>query len=191
MQRARFGFVRTVVALTANRTLNSVFVSRAKDRFNVPRGLVSTSEAGVGLVQEQVGSGAAEIVFDGPHDVERWEVRGRRGDVGIEYFVYEPVEPPEPSETTKSGGLSERFVILTIDRDGETRSMFAKSVLKPGDIAAIAVHLPEREECLRDLAARGWKPTTLPTAETEDAPASDGEEDGSLTQAGSPESAPA
>jgi len=191
MQRARFSFARTVVSLTANRTLNSVFVARARERFSVPRGLVATSETGVGLVQEQIGSGAAEIVFEGPHDVERWEVRGRRGDVGIEYFVYEPIEVEEPAETTASGGLSERYVILTIDRDGETRVMFSKSTLKSGDVASIAIHLPERDDGLRDLATRGWQPTTLSDPEAEGAEEDGSDEAGSLAPPGSPESAPA
>ena len=160
MQRARFGFVRTVIALTANRTLNSVFVSRARDRFHVPRGLVSTTEAGVGLVSEQVVSGEAEIVFDGPHDIERWEVRGRRGDVGIEYFEYTPPEPDEAAQTTTTGGLSERSVILSIVRGGRTEAMRESRSHRAGDVAAVAIHLPEREDALRDLARQGW--TSVP-----------------------------
>jgi len=158
MQRARFGFVRTVVAMTANRTLNSVFVGRARERFHVPRGLVSTSEAGVGLVSEQVVSGEAEIVFDGPHDIERWEVRGRRGDVRVEYFDFEPIPGEEEDPKIGSGGLSERSVILSIVRDGATEAMRRGRSHNEGDIAAIAIHLPEREDALRELASQGWQP---------------------------------
>jgi len=178
MQRARFGFVRTVLALTANRTLNSVFVARARDRFDVPTGLVATSEAGVGLVSEQVGSGKAEIAFDGPHDVDRWEVRGRRGDVGVEYFAYAPIEEEVPAETTetskttqtpkttKSSGLSERSVLLSIMRGTEMSAMHGSYSFQAGDIASIAIHLPEREDAVRELAGQGWTP--LPTAEDSD-----------------------
>jgi NhaP-type Na+/H+ or K+/H+ antiporter len=173
MQRARFGFVRTIVALTANRTLNSVFVGRARDRFHVPRGLVSTSEVGVGLVSEQVGSGQADVVFDGPHDVERWEVRGRRGDVGIEYFSHSPVEEVDSEQTTASGGLSERSVILSIVHGDRTEVMNAGRKHRQGDVAAIAIHLPEREDALRELATKGWLPTP-PTEEGSEA--SDAEE---------------
>lgn len=162
MQRARFGFMQTVVALTANRTLNSVFVERARSRFGVPRGLVSTSEVGVGLVSEQVGTGKADVLFDGPHDVERWEVRGRRGDVGVEHFRFEPPKKSEDKEseetpTPSSGGLSERFVILSVDRAGQIFVMQAGWEFREGDVIAVAIHLPEREEALRDLTARGWK----------------------------------
>jgi NhaP-type Na+/H+ or K+/H+ antiporter len=158
MQRARFGFMRTVVALTSNRTLNSVFVERARDRFGVPNGLVATSEAGVGLVSEHIESGQAKIVFEGPHDVERWDVRGRRGDVSIEHFVYTPVEDEnEVVEVTSPGGLDERYVILVVRRDGATVVMDAKWAFREGDRVAIAVHAPEREEALRALVAQGWQ----------------------------------
>jgi hypothetical protein len=159
MQRARFGFVRTVVSLTANRTLNSVFVERARDRFGVPNGLVATSELGVGLVSEQVQSGEAKLVFEGPHDVERWDVRGRRGDVAIEYFVHAPPDAENEDVATKgSAGLDERYVILVVERDGATCVMDAKWSFREGDRVAIAIHVPERDDAIRSLASRGWKP---------------------------------
>ena len=159
MQRSRFGFVRTVVALTANRTLNSVFVERARDRFGVPNGLVATSEAGVGLVSEHLESGQAKLVFDGPHDVERWDVRGRRGDVSVEHFVYTPVEADEEDAgAIGSGGLDERYVILVVERQGATVVMDGKWAFREGDRVAIALHVPEREEALRALSAQGWQP---------------------------------
>jgi hypothetical protein len=159
MQRARFGFVRTVVSLTANRTLNSVFVERARVRFGVPNGLVATSEVGVGLVSEQVQRGEAKLVFEGPHDVERWDVRGRRGDVGIEHFVHAPVESENGEvAATSSSGLDERYVLLVVERDGVTFVMDANWVFREGDRVAVAIHMPEREDAIRALASRGWQP---------------------------------
>jgi len=159
MQRARFGFVRTVVSLTANRTLNSVFVERARDRFGVPNGLVAASEIGTGLVSEQVESGEAKLVFDGPHDVERWDVRDRRGDVTIENFVRVPVEGSDDEvETTGPAGLDERYVILIVVRDGATFVMDGKWVFREGDRVAVALHVPEREETISALAEQGWRP---------------------------------
>ena len=161
MQRARFGFVRTVVSLTANRTLNSVFVERARARFGVPNGLVATSEVGVGLVSEQVQSGEAKLVFEGPHDVERWDVRGRRGDVGIEHFIHVPVESESDEvAVSSSSGLDERYVLLVVERDGVTVVVDAKWVFREGDRIAVAMHMPEREDAIRALASRGWQPVT-------------------------------
>jgi len=162
MQRARFGFARTVVALTTNKTLNGVFVERARDRFGVPNGLVATSEMGIGLVSEQMDSGAVKIVFEAPHDVERWDVRGRRGDVGIERFVYVPLPEPEddeePTEATASGGLSERFVSLAVEREGKVFVMDGDWRFQEDDRLSVAIHLPERDDALRELADAGWTP---------------------------------
>jgi NhaP-type Na+/H+ or K+/H+ antiporter len=161
MERARFGFVRTAVALTPNQTLNGVFVERARERFGVPRGLVATSEV-AGLVSEQVGSGQASIVFEGPHDVERWDVRGRRGDVEVGYFVHDPEDTSTNASETSSlpiaVGLSERFVILAARRGGETSVMSGSWRFKQGDRIAVAIHRPEREDALRELASKGWRP---------------------------------
>lgn len=178
MQRARFGFVRTVVALTANKTLNSVFVARARDRFGVPNGLVATSETGVGLVSEQVGSGQAKIAFEGPHDVERWDVRGRRGDVGVEHFVHTPVEESEEvgetTGTTASGGMSERFVMLTVVRGGKSFVVDGGYKFKEGDRIAVAIHLPERDDALRELAQKGWTPAPPEADSSEAGPDTEG-----------------
>ncbi|HEB88288.1 MAG TPA: sodium:proton antiporter [Deltaproteobacteria bacterium] len=157
MQRARFGLVRTVVALTANRTLNGVFVERARSRFGVPNGLVAVTELGIGIVSEQIDRGDAKVVFDGPHDIERWDVRGRRGDVEIARFAYSPAETAEgENETTPQPGLDERYVILSVERDDRTFVMDRQWKAEPGDRAAIALHRPEREEAIRALAERGW-----------------------------------
>ncbi|MFP6655935.1 MAG: sodium:proton antiporter [Myxococcota bacterium] len=156
MSRARFGFVRTVVALTTNRTLNSVFVTRARERFGVPNGLVATRETNVGLVSEQVKSGEAKIVFEGPHDVERWDVRGRRGELIVEKFLYTAIGDDEGEvPATGSSGLDERYVMLTVERDGSTFVMDGGWDFQDGDRVAVALHLPEREDALRALAAEG------------------------------------
>ena len=171
MERARIGFVKTVVALTPNTTLNGVFAARARERFGVPTGLVATSETG-GLVSEQVGRGETEIVFEGAHDVDRWDVRGRREDVEVEHFVYEPPDSQDASEAKDkdknkekdkkgsvpaSSGLNEDSVILAVERDGTTSPMSSGWRFKPGDRIAVAIHVPEREEALRALAAKGWR----------------------------------
>lgn len=191
MQRARFGFVRTVVALTPNRTLNSVFVARARERFGVPNGLVATSEVGGGLVSEQIGSGEAKIAFEGPHDVDRWDVRGRRGDVDVEYFEFHPPEPKEEaagestgSGSTNSGGMSERFVMLTVERDGRTLVMDGRWKAKAGDLVAVAIHVPEHEEAIHELELQGWLPAPEAEAEEPDEAPDAGQEGAS--GAGSP-----
>lgn len=170
MERARFGFVRTVVSLTTNHTLNAVFVERARDRFGVPNGLVATSEAGAGLLSEQVESGDAKIVFEGPHDVERWDVRGRRGDVEVEHFSYSPIEAAESQpDSTRPGGVDERYVILVVERGGATVVVDTKWVFRDADRASIALHVREREEALRALASKGWRLASVDEIAVEEA----------------------
>jgi len=158
MRRARFGFVRTVVSLTANQTLNNVFAARARDRFGVPNGLVATSESSAGLVSDQSERTEAKIAFEGPHDVERWDVRGRRGDVAVERFVFAMPEHDEAGESvTSSGGLDERFVMLAVEREGATFVVDGKWQFRDGDRVAIALHVPERDDALRALEEKGLR----------------------------------
>ena len=105
----------------------------------MPNGLVATSESSVGLVSEQGERSAAKVVFEGPHDVERWDVRGRRGDLAVEKFVYTAIEPEETEEsTTSSGGLDERFVMLAVEREGATFVVDGKWEFRDGKPRVVA-----------------------------------------------------
>jgi hypothetical protein len=112
-----------------------------------------------GLVSEQVESGEAKIVFEAAHDVERWDVRGRRGDISVEYFNYTTPEVDDDTvaeTTTSSGGIDERFVMLSVERDGATLVVDGRWTFRDQDRVAIALHLPERDDALRALAEGGW-----------------------------------
>lgn len=171
MQRARFESIDTVVALTGNDSLNGVFVRRAHELFGVPKGLVATNQTRGGLASEMVGHGGADTVFDGQHDVQRWDVRARRGDLEIVRRRFgEPLEvaEEEESETTASGlsasapnanstaASGERYVILATERGDKVVPMSAGLVPRRGDEATVAIHIPDREDALRLLEAAGW-----------------------------------
>ena len=159
LQRAGFGAVETAVALTGNKTLNGVFVNRAKDVFGVPKGLVAATEIDGGLVGELVDRREADVIFDSHHDIDRWDPRWRSGDVQVIRCVYEIPQggPPGPAENNISGkGSGERYVILTIERSGFARPMSMGLTPQPGDLAAVAIHLPERREALEALGSLGW-----------------------------------
>jgi Trk K+ transport system NAD-binding subunit len=49
--------------------LNSIFASRAREHFGVPRGYVAASNPEAGLAPELVERDQAVVLFDGPHDV--------------------------------------------------------------------------------------------------------------------------
>ncbi len=160
LQRARFEMVGAAVGLTPNQTVNSVFVSHARDLFGVPRGYIAVARLQTGLAPELVRREEAEVLFEGPHDVERWDVRARHSGVSIERWVYrgvegEPSKPEEPAE--KAPIPKDRFAILAIQRGERVTPMSVRFKLKEGDVATVAVHVPEREDAHAVLRERGWE----------------------------------
>jgi len=159
LQRAGFEAVETAVALTGNKTLNGVFVNRAQEIFGVPRGLVAATEVDGGLVSELVEREAADVIFEGHHDIDRWDSRWHRGDVDVIRCGYLP--PPDENSSASAGdfagtGSGERFVILALERDGLLRPMSMNLTPREGDLAQVAIHLPEAREAVAALAALGW-----------------------------------
>jgi hypothetical protein len=154
LSRARFASVRVAVGLTANKTVNSVFVSRARDLFSVPEGLVAVERLESGFAKDLFASGKADVAFDGPHDMERWDVRHRRGSVEIEQrrFSAEAVREDAP----EGPAIEERFVILTVRRGNRTAPMAMNAQRKDGDLATIAVHQVEGDDARARLEELGW-----------------------------------
>lgn len=167
LQRSRIDTVGTVVGLTPNQMLNSVFVSRARERFSVPRAFVAVDQLEAGLAPELVKEESALVLFDGPHDVERWDVRYRHDDVAVERWIRG--DPPEeegaddqkPASPDRSG---DRFVLLAIRRAGKLQPMHATLEPKPGDEASVAVRREELEQAHADLRALGWQPKAVEDA---------------------------
>ena len=161
LQRAGFSSLETAVALTGNKTLNGVFVNRAKENFGVPRGLVAATEIDGGLVSELVERKEADVVFDAPHDIDRWDLRWRRGDVEVVRFVFHALEPgpdPEDGDESPTSGRGEQYLILTLERGGSVRPMSMGLSPHEEDFASVAVHLPEFREAVGALQALGWSP---------------------------------
>jgi len=174
LQRARFENVVATVALTPNATLNGVFGSRSHQLFGVPRALLATLHPEEGLVGEAIERGSASLVFDGPHDVERWDVRHRRGDVEIERRRYREVSQPtaeagEPASTSApaatptptpaasaTAALGERAILIALHRGGSVEPFHTGIKPKKGDEVTVAIHTPEREEAYRALEALGY-----------------------------------
>jgi NhaP-type Na+/H+ or K+/H+ antiporter len=173
VQRLRPEAVGTVIGVTPNQMLNGVFVSQTRDRFGVPVGYVAVSHAEKGLAPDLVRSEVAEVLFDGPHDMERWDVRYRHDQVSIEEWIYggAPAAPEVEdgdSESKSPAHPGERFVILAITRGKQVRPMYARFKLQAGDIATLAVHSDERERAHEILRELGWEVAPPPESGTED-----------------------
>ncbi len=164
LQRARFDRVGTAIGLTSNETLNGLFVTRAREFFNVPRAYVALQSVESGVTPEVVRSQGAVILFEGPHDVERWDVRSRHGDMEIVRMqMGKPEEREVPDEeATAFPTPNERFLILAVRRGERAFPMSTAFKPREGDVAAIAVHVQEREEARRELAELGWQEQPTP-----------------------------
>ena len=136
-------------------------VSEFQRGFQDPR-----DESGVGVhaftdkvrcalcVADLVRSEEAVVLFDGPHDVERWDVRCRRGAIEMQKWRYGG--PPERNapDAPRHG---ERYAILAVRRGDKVTPMNAAFKLQAGDVASIMVHELEREEAEEQLKQMGWE----------------------------------
>ncbi len=159
LTRARFGEVGTAIGLTSNEMLNGLFVARARELFSVPRSHIALASAESGLTPDIARSQEATPLFDSPHDLERWDVRFRHGDVAVETRELVERESDDSAEGKAAAAtppIDERYVILAIRRGGRVMPMSGDLALRSGDVAAVAVYVPEREEAQRALAERGW-----------------------------------
>jgi Trk K+ transport system NAD-binding subunit len=161
--RARFDIVGDVVGVTANQMLNSVFVSRARSKFKIPRAYVAATKPGVGLVSELVAGRQARVLFDGPHDTGRWEVRDRHGDIGIEYWEFTGPDASGESDTDLPSKGNESFVILVVHRGGKPTIMHATFEPKLGDVASIAINRTAVAAAEGSLERLGWSPAEAPS----------------------------
>ena len=156
MQRARFDGVGTAVGLTANQVLNSVFVTRARELFGVSECYAAIEQPDLGLAPELVASEEVQMLFDGPHEVERWDVRARHGALEVESwcFVGNGEAQTEPDALRS---VSDLFVPLCVFRAGHLHLMHRDFEMKPDDRVSMAIHVPEREQAVAALRSRGFE----------------------------------
>ena len=120
----------------------------------MPRAYIATDRPGSGLAPDLVERGEAKVLFEGPHDVERWDVRERHGDAACESWRFEG----SPADAAELPAVGELFAILAVRRARETFPMHAGFALREGDVVSVAVHLPERDKAHGALRAHGFAP---------------------------------
>jgi NhaP-type Na+/H+ or K+/H+ antiporter len=167
-QRARFESVGAVVGLTPNQMLNSIFVSRTRGRFRVPEGYVAVTKVEPGLTSDLVRGDQTRLLFEGPNDLERWDVRARHGALEVERWALESGGDEKTGDgAEKSSSGAEQYVVLSVQRGGRILPMHAGLTLEPGDVAAVAIHSLDRAAAHELLRARGFAPA--PPEATSDA----------------------
>lgn len=154
--RARIGSVGAAVGVTNNQVLNSVFATRTHQLFGVPEGYIAVSSPGQGMAMDLVDKGDARVLFDGPHDIERWDVRFRRGETSVERWTF--AGEPEREEGEEAPSVGEMLVILAVQRGAKIAPMHADQSWREKDVATVAVYSGEREEAHAVLRARGFVP---------------------------------
>lgn len=169
LQRAQLECVETAIGITPNQTVNAVFVNRAHELFQVPKNYVAVQAIETGMAAELVQNEEAEIAFDAVHDIERWDVRLRHGDVEVGRFRFDPARLPEtPSEdepVRDPPPIGERLVMLSMQRGSQPmRPMSSDYQPAEGDVVAVALHIPDMDDALEALDARGFE--RLEDAET-------------------------
>ncbi len=164
--------VGTAIGATFNDNLNSQFVRLARHTFGVKRGLVSVDSLHGDRPPEHVARHGGDVLFEGAHDQERWDVRSRQGEVEIVRVRWANGRPAEPKPEAKPEARpssrrpdQELFVLLTVERNGRVMPMSRSLVPKKGDAATAAVFRREREKALALLEAAGWQPAPAPAAE--------------------------
>ena len=163
LQRARFDGVGTAIGLTANQVLNNVFVTRAREFFGVSHCYAAIDQPDLGLAPELVASEEVRMLFDGPHEVERWDVRARHDALDVERWRF--VGAGESGEDVASmRSESDLFVLLCVLRTGHMHVMHRDFEIKADDEVSVAIHLAEREQAHAVLRRRGFEasPPELP-----------------------------
>jgi len=151
--RARLERCRAAVGLTANDEVNSLFAREAREDFDVPETYVAVGR-GTTVTSRILRKQSSRTLFDGPKDVERWNVRLRHGQVRLERFrfVGRPEGAPEEAQAAV-----DPFVLLTVERDGVRMPMHSELEPREGDIAVVALYGAEAEGGRRMLQERGWQ----------------------------------
>lgn len=164
LQRARMDLVGTVIGLTFNEHVDSLFVREAREAYGVSRGYVAV-ESFDPHTQPLIQRSGLHVLFDGPHDQAQWDVRWRHGDVDIESFEYRlRVEPGEVVTTTEppvegpEATTQELYVVLTSLRGKHLEPFRAGANLRQGDVAFVALYQPSRTAAIEQLAQAGWYP---------------------------------
>lgn len=166
LRRLQIELVGTAIGATFNDNLNSQFVHLARHTFGVKRGYVSVDSFDGDRPPQHVTRHSADVLFDGPHDQERWDVRLRQGLVDIVELTRAEeeaaAEAPAGEDSSPANAERELFVILTLRSNGKVVPMSFTARPKKGDGASAAIYSVKRDEALAALAGLGWQPQVEP-----------------------------
>ena len=134
----------------------AVTVARAREFFGVSECYAAIEQPDLGLAPELVANEEVHMLFDGPHEVERWDVRARHGALEVEpwCFVGNGEDESEPDPLRSASDL---FVPLCVLRAGHLHVMHRDFEMQPEDRVSMAIHVAEREQAVAALRSRGFE----------------------------------
>ncbi len=157
--RAQIELVGTVLGITSNNHLNLTFISQAKKLFKVPNGYIALDELEGIETPEYVRHQEGKVLFDGPHDTKRWDVRYRHKTLTIETLSFlSSKQSDDTTDQTKRKQLNEgdHYVILAIQRGERVFPMRIDTLAQNDDLATVAIFKTKRKQAIRSLHALGW-----------------------------------
>ncbi|MFQ5458361.1 MAG: cation:proton antiporter, partial [Myxococcota bacterium] len=157
LTRAKMNQAAVAIGLTTNTAVNALFAREASEIFGVPDTYVAVDSIDPGVTPERIDRERGKVLFDGPKELGRWNVRFRHGEAPVIHFRYLslPEAPEENGREAKS--RAETWVHLTTHRDKKLGIMDPSGAPRPGDIGAFVLHgsaLKEGEDALRAI---GWE----------------------------------
>lgn len=170
--RAHFDLVGTAIGFTSNDHLNMLFITQAKELFQVPQVHVALEPQEWQKPPERLKRLDGDVLFWNAPDLRRWDLRVRHDDVAIEQHEYDP--PQAQPDATGEEDVKEKarpkkagdpYLILSVKRKDRVVPMTIGFEPQPGDLASVAIYGPGREEAVRALSEMGWrKPIPEPDA---------------------------
>ncbi len=169
LARLRLERARAVIGLTSNNEVNHHFAGEARDEYGVELAYAAIGhtarEASTRIVHKHHG----RVLFDGPKDVERWNVRLRHGNTVAVALLHSGEVEETVEETTPPGRELDPYLILTVEHEGKRQLMYERWEPVVGARAEALLHTPEQNEALARLAQLGWMLDVVPPEETAEA----------------------
>ena len=153
LARARLELARAVLGITPNDEVNSLFAREAADDFSVENTYVARSRDQSSVRERILEKQGSRALFDGPTDIDRWNVRFRHALAEVTKVHSAGV--PEDTDPG-AGGPADGYVLLTRWRGDNVDPMYAGFSPREGDRADVALLASDRKHALAKLRASGW-----------------------------------
>ena len=180
MQRARMELVGTVIGLTFNEHANGLFVREARESYDVERGYVAIGAMDDPHTPHLIQRSGLDVLFDGPHDQARWDVRCRHSEIDVELFVFGQSDTGasesssgadhDASPSSSRPDATDSYALLTRQRRDRAWPFHLGFTPKLGDEASVALYRSERQAAIAQLAGLGWRRKSAGSVTTSGAP---------------------